>query len=109
MTTRTSIPTSTSSTRHSVAGSIRSRRSRPTSRACRLNPGETLFFLTDGVIVSPTEGLDPGLARLATSLSEAQTAADPALPSLEDLIDVPLKALGDLRHDDAVLLAARLS
>ncbi|WP_093895437.1 PP2C family protein-serine/threonine phosphatase [Streptomyces sp. Ncost-T10-10d] len=75
----------------------------------QMNPGDTLFFLTDGVIVSPTEGLDPGLARLATSLSEAQTAADPTLPSLEDLIDVPLKALGNLRHDDAVLLAARLS
>lgn len=75
----------------------------------QMSPGETLFFLTDGVIVSPTEGLDPGLARLTTSLAEAQTTSDPTLPSLEDLIDVPLKALSNLRHDDAVLLAARFS
>ncbi|MEU1264529.1 PP2C family protein-serine/threonine phosphatase [Streptomyces albogriseolus] len=75
----------------------------------QMSPGETLFFLTDGVIVSPTEGLDPGLARLTTSLAKAQAATDPMLPSLEDLIDVPLEALSNLRHDDAVLLAARFS
>ncbi|WP_333771285.1 PP2C family protein-serine/threonine phosphatase [Streptomyces sp. IBSBF 2435] len=75
----------------------------------QMSPGQTLFFLTDGVIVSPTRGLDPGLARLTTKLSEAQTAAAPASPPLEDLIDVPLKALGRVRHDDAVLLAARFS
>ncbi|MEV6841362.1 PP2C family protein-serine/threonine phosphatase [Streptomyces sp. NPDC051133] len=75
----------------------------------QMEPGETLFFLTDGVIVSPTEGLDPGLDRLTTSLAEAQTTSAPALPSLEDLIDVPLKGLSNLRLDDAVRLAARFS
>lgn len=75
----------------------------------QMSPGETLFFLTDGMIVSPTEGLDPGLARLTTILAEAQTASDPTLPSLDDLIDMPFKALGNDRHDDAVLLAARFS
>ncbi|WP_411108664.1 PP2C family protein-serine/threonine phosphatase [Streptomyces sp. c-19] len=75
----------------------------------QMSPGETLFFLTDGVLMSPTEDFDLGLARLAASLAEAPVALDHTPPSLEELIDVRLKALSNFRHDEAVLLAARFS
>ncbi|MEU6626085.1 PP2C family protein-serine/threonine phosphatase [Streptomyces litmocidini] len=75
----------------------------------QMSPGETLFFLTDGVLMSPDGDFDLGLVRLAASLAEAQVAFDRTPPPLEELIDVPLAALSDFRHDDAVLLAARFS
>ncbi|MFF9765058.1 hypothetical protein ACF1GT_00185 [Streptomyces sp. NPDC014636] len=43
-----------------------------------MSQGDTLFFLTDGVIVTPGDGI--GLERLTTSLREAQVAASPGPP-----------------------------
>jgi len=73
-------------------------------------PGTTLFFLTDGMVSSPTMDISSGFELLSTSLSNAQKASGRKLPPLEDLVDVSLEALSqEHRHDDAVLLAARLS
>nr|WP_168500499.1 PP2C family protein-serine/threonine phosphatase [Streptomyces sp. RLB1-33]QIY76367.1 serine/threonine-protein phosphatase [Streptomyces sp. RLB1-33] len=73
-------------------------------------PGTTLFFLTDGLVSSPTMDIGDGIVQLTASLSGAHTTAGSKAPPLEDLIDVPLQALiQEHLHDDAVLLAARLS
>lgn len=73
-------------------------------------PGTTLFFLTDGLVSSPTMDIHDGLNRLSASLSKAHATAGSTPPPLEDLAEAPLKALfQEGRHDDAVLLAARMS
>ncbi|WP_189867137.1 PP2C family protein-serine/threonine phosphatase [Streptomyces poonensis] len=75
-----------------------------------VHPGTTLFLLTDGLVSAPGEDIWEGFERLTTSLSRAQKAAETASPPLEDLVDVAMNALiQDVRHDDAVLLAARFS
>ncbi|MEU6195393.1 PP2C family protein-serine/threonine phosphatase [Streptomyces sp. NPDC047061] len=77
---------------------------------CEMAPGTTLFLLTDGLVSSPTMDISEGIDRLSTSASDAQAAAGSQPPPLEDLVDVALEGLlQEHRHDDAVLLAARLS
>ena len=73
-------------------------------------PGTTLFLLTDGLVSSPTMDVSDGIDRLSASLSEAHSAAGSEPLPLEELVDVPMRVLiQERRHDDAVLLAARLS
>lgn len=75
-----------------------------------MTPGTTLFLLTDGLVSSPTMDISEGIERLSTTLSDAQTAAGSQLPPLEGLVDVAMNVLvQEHQHDDAVLLAARLS
>ncbi|WP_406482484.1 SpoIIE family protein phosphatase [Streptomyces sp. NBC_01615] len=75
-----------------------------------MTPGTTLFLLTDGLVSSPTMDISEGIERLSTSLSDAQAGLGAQFPPLEALVDVPLNVLiQEHQHDDAVLLAARLS
>lgn len=67
-----------------------------------LNPGDTLFLYTDGLIERPTEDIDTGLARLAAALNGAQHR------TLDEVCDTVLPAMLLSQRDDIALIAVRV-
>jgi anti-sigma regulatory factor (Ser/Thr protein kinase) len=66
----------------------------------QLPEGSLIALYTDGLVESPTHGLDEGLERLRKALSEP-------MHSLEDTCDHVLNLLEDHSKDDVALLLAR--